>query len=378
MPLNHAELPELRALSFFRERTSPSLSAFSKFTKQLWIEVIPQLSETISAVRHMTVALATRQELLSCSPEKLYELSAVRSQALSATIKDLTHPQCDLVAVLMCGLFFVGYECLQTPMDINPDTSVRHLGAGLRILREYHAENPTYTDSTKRIIRDYLEPMYLQMEMMFSIFNTPIHTIRDLFTIQLDAIQPRLPARFIDLQSARRAFFEIYRWHYHYRAETSRLWTPTSPAFRTVKTVYIEWYALVMAYNDQLGGTPADVLEKQNLMTVVSHSSLLMVAMVHSTVSVSTSAEMSGEAVGVTSPYLPNGGRLKTSVVDLTDPKYVTVTFIVDEDTLNLLEICDWSETGLTGDPTLRIWPVAAVRRLDDGSGRGIVRLRTG
>ncbi len=326
----------------------------------------------------MTAALASRQELLSCPPEKLYELSAVRSEALSAAIKELTYADCDLIAILLCGLFFVGYECLQNPIDINPDTSIRHLGAGLRILEECRTGKRAYTDSITGIIRDYLEPMYLQMEIMLSMFNTPIHTVRDLFTTQLDTRQPRLPTRFTNLESARRAFFDIYRWHYHYRAESGRLWTPASPTFRTVKAVYIQWYARVMAYNDTLSDAPGDVVVKQNLMTVVSHSSLLMVALVHSTVSIPASAEPSGTTVGVASPYLPNGGRLKTSVVDLTDPKYVIVTFIVDEDTLKMLEICDWTETGLTGDPTLRIWPVAAVRRLDDGSGRGIVRLRTG
>jgi hypothetical protein len=62
----------------------------------------------------------------------------------------------------------------------------------------------------------------------------------------------------------------------------------------------------------------------------------------------------------------------------LTDPTYVIVTFIVDKRSLSLLEICDWTETGLSGDPSLRIWPVAEVRRLEDGSGRGIVKLRMG
>ena len=64
--------------------------------------------------------------------------------------------------------------------------------------------------------------------------------------------------------------------------------------------------------------------------------------------------------------------------VDVTDPDYVVISFIVDARSLSILEICDWTETGLSGDPALRIWPVADVKRLRDGSGRGIVRWRMG
>ena len=367
LPLNPANSSQLRALSFFRERTGPSLGAFSKFTMQFFEQIIPLLSESEPAVRHMSVALATRQELLGCAPDKLYDLSAVRAEALSGAIKDLTYPTCELVSVLQCGLFFIGYECLQDPMDINPDTSVRHLGAGLRILEEYHAGKTTYPDSITEVIHNYLEPMYLQMEMPFSMFNTPIHTIRDCISTHVTTKRPRLPARFTDLQGARKAFFDIYRWHFHFRAESGLSWSTTSSVFRTVKALFIDWHALVMAYNDTLGDTPGDSVKKQNLTTLVSHWSLLMVGMVHSTASASASTG---------SPYLPNGGRFKTSVVDLSDPEEVVVTFIVDARSLSLLEICDWTDTGISGDPTLKIWPVAEVRRLEDGSGRGVVRLR--
>jgi hypothetical protein len=327
----------------------------------------------------MTIALATRQELLSCSPDNLLALSSVRSEAFSATIKALTQPDCDLVAVLLCGLFFIGYECLQDPMDINPDTSVRHLGSGLRILEEYHTSNKTHTSSVTDIIREYLEPMYLQMEMMFSLFSTPVHTIRDVSLSSTAARRPVLPARFTNLHEARRWFLSIYRWQYHYRADGNKIWSATSSAFSIVRAVFVEWYALIMAYNDALSNSAGDVLERQNLMTVVSHWSLLMVGMVHSTASATSPfSSQSTLGTGLGSPFLPNGGRLKASVVDLTDPTYVIVTFIVDKRSLSLLEICDWTETGLSGDPSLRIWPVAEVRRLEDGSGRGIVKLRMG
>jgi hypothetical protein len=232
--------------------------------------------------------------------------------------------------------------------------------------------------------------MYLQMEMALSMFNTPIHTVRDISTSHIDARRPKLPARFINLNAARNAFHGIYRWQFHYRAADDNDWSFTSPLFHTVRDVFLEWHGLVMAYNDTLGNSPAAKLERENLVTMVSHWSLLMVSLVHSTAFL-TPAQANKNAqpkfevsdpllcdVIPGSPYLPHGGRLKTVLVDVTDPDYVIVSFIVDARLLSILEICDWTETGLSGDPALRIWPVADVKRLRDGSGRGIVTWRMG
>ncbi|KAJ9614530.1 hypothetical protein H2200_002667 [Cladophialophora chaetospira] len=273
---------------------------------------------------------------------------------------------------------------------MKPGTSVRHLGAGLRILEESRASNRMQTESVKQILRDYIEPMYLQMEMALSMFNTPIHTIRDISTSYIDAKRPRLPARFVNLNAARNAFHKIYRWQYHYRAADDKEWSFTSPVFHTVRDVFLEWRGLVMAYNDTLGNSPADKMERENLVTMVSHWSLLMVGLVHSTTlsSQASAREVTQHKFEVSdpllcdvsagSPYLPHGGRLKTFLVDLTNPEYVIMSFIVDARLLSILKICDWTETGLSGDPTLRIWPVADVKRLGDGSGRGLVRWRMG
>ena len=378
LPIENATGEKLRALLFFWERTSPSLSAFTRFTKQFFFDTVPQLSAVEHAVRSMTVALAARQELLNCPADRLYYLSMVRSSAVKDTVNDLTQPGCSIVAILVCGLFFIGYECLQDPTDINPDTSVRHLGAGLRILEEHHAttlSSRRLPSSVTEVLEEYLEPVYLQMVMILSTSNNPIHTNRDLSMPYNNAKPPKLPPRFTDLVSARNTFLQIYRWHYLYRAEGNKSWTPTSSAFQTVRGLFIEWYTLIMAYSETLGEAGKDEVVRQKLRTMVSHWTLLMVGMVHSTAT-SNRNGIAGGAAG--SPYLPHGGRLKTSVVDLMDPDVVTITFIVDARSLRLLEICDWTDEGLSGDPALRIRPLAEVRRLEDGSGRGVVRLRMG
>ena len=368
---------ESRGWSFFREQTTPVLGDFSKFTLQFFTDHIPRLSAAERSVRSMAIALASRQELMICPPDRLYDLTMIRSNAISASLQELTRPDCSILAILQCGLFFVGYECLQDPMQINPETSARHLGAGLRILEEHRSRPKSgkgVVDSVSDIIDQYIEPMYLQMEMMLSMFNDPMHTICDLSKYHTEAKRPKLPPRFTSLIDARDSFFQIYRWHYLYRAQDQKLWTPSSSAFRTVREVFVDWHTLVIAYGDTLRNGAEDDATRKRLMIMLSRWSLLMVGLVHSTV-ITSHGKSDGRAG---SPYFPNGGRLKISVVDLTKPDLVTITFIVDAHSLGLLEICDWTETGLNEDPTLRIWPVVQIRRLQDGSGRGVVKFRMG
>lgn len=363
-----ATLPELRALSFFREQTTPILGSFSKFTIEFWNQLIPQLSQSESAVRQMTIVLATSQELASCAPRDLYGLALVRSTAFTTALKLLTQaqPPCSVVAILMCALLLVGYEAFQDPTEMKLD-AVSHLGAGLRILEEHEANaihQPT-TSSVSQAIQSYLEPMYLQMEMMLSIFNTPIATQQDRRSSSMGITRPKLPTRFHDLAAARTTFFRICRWHYSVRAETAQPWTRRSPAFLSVRQAFLDWNSLLMQYNDTLGAT--DTAQRQGLISMASHWRLLMAALVHSTAPSLASRPTTG------SPFLPHGGRMKTSLVDITDPRRITVAFIVDRRSLPMLEICDWSVGGLLCDASLRIWPVAEVRKLQDG--RGVVKL---
>lgn len=318
------------------------------------------------AVRHMTIALAARQEAASCSPDDLYGLSRVQSNAFSSALHLLVRPQPEVstLAILMSCLLFVGYEAFQDPMEMT-SASVKHLGAGLRILedRSIMASLPS-TSSCAEAVHLYLEPMYLQLEMMLSMLMTPIATYRQR-DMSVDLEQPKLPSRFQNLVAARVAFYKICRWHFVFRSQGVNEWTHQSPAFLTVRSLFLEWHRLIMLYNDTLPLT--DLVQKHGLLSMVSHWRLYMVSLVHS-----ASAPL-GTVPGSGSPYLPNGGRLKTSLVDLMDPEHVRITFIVDRQTLPMLEVCDWSDCGLLCDPALRIWPTAEIRKLADG--RGLVKL---
>jgi hypothetical protein len=243
--------------------------------------------------------------------------------------------------------------------------SVKHLGAGLRILedRPTMAALPS-TGSYSEAVHIYLHPMYLQLEMMLCMLTTPIATHRRQDSNE-DLERPRLPGRFQHLVAARIAFYRICRWHFLFRAQGANEWTAESPAFLTVRSLFLEWHRLIMLYNDAL--TSTDLAQKRALLSMVSHWRLYMVALVHS------AAAPPGTVAGSGSPYLPNGGRLRTSLVDLMDPDHVRITFIVDSDTVPMLEVCDWSDSGLLCDPTLRIWPTAEIRKLADG--RGLVKL---
>lgn len=220
------------------------------------------------------------------------------------------------------------------------------------------------TKSHEEAILVYLQPMYLQLEMMLSMLRTPIatHFRREL---NEDLERPRLPNHFPHLVAARDAFYRILRWHFVFRAQRANEWTAHSAAFITVRSLFLDWHRLLMIYNDTLPLT--DLAQRRGLLSMVSHWRLYMVALVHS-------ADMAPNAVaGSGSPYLPHGGRLKTSLVNLIHPDHVKMTFIVDQQTLPMLEICDWGDSGLLCDPALKIWPTAVVRKLADG--RGFVQL---
>lgn len=358
---------ERRALQFFRYQTSPILAAFSKFTQRFWEHFIARMALAEPAVRHMTIALATRQEGASCSPDDLYGLSRLRSHAFSSALQLLVRPepQTSTLAILMSCLLFVGYEAFEDPTEMTA-ASVKHLGAGLRILEDQTtiATLPS-TSSYAEAVHVYLQPMYLQLEMMLSMLTTPIVTHRRQHS-NGDLGKPKLPSHFRHLIAARIFFYKILRWHFAFRAaQEANKWTPEGASFLTIRSLFLEWHRLVMLYNDTLPLT--DLVQKRALLSMVSHWRLYMVALVHS------AAAIPGTSAGTGSPYLPRGGRLKTSLVDLIDPDSVKISFILDKQTLPMLEFCDWSDSGLLCDPSLRIWPTAEVRKLADG--RGLVQL---
>ncbi|RMZ79360.1 hypothetical protein DV736_g6681, partial [Chaetothyriales sp. CBS 134916] len=360
--------PELRAWSFFREQTSPILSSFSKFTVKFFYELVPLLSEAESSVKQTAIALATNQELASCAPSNVYDLLLVRSNSFSSALNALTEPQCNLVAILMCALLLVGYENFRDPGN-SANNAMTHLGSGLRILDEYEATNRMpRTDSAYEAIRLYLEPMYLQMEMFLSIFRTPI-TIHRNSAALVGAERPAMPSCFRDLSSARTLFFRICWWHWHLRADHLEDWTSRSAAFLAVRDTFLQWNSLLMLYSDTLSAT--EMTQKRRVLSMVSHSRLFMTALVHSASSSSPPVLGSNQTSAPPAPL--HRGRIKTSLVDIFDPDAIVVTFIIDPRSLTMLEICDWTDSGLLCDPALRIWPTAEVRKFEDG--RGLVKL---
>ncbi|KEF52993.1 uncharacterized protein A1O9_10901 [Exophiala aquamarina CBS 119918] len=184
------------------------------------------------AVRCMTIALATRQEAASCSPDDVHGLSRLQSNAFSSALHLLVHPQPEIstLAVLMSCFLFVGYEAFQDPMEMTPP-SVKHLGAGLRILedRSTMAFLPS-TSSCAEAVHLYLEPMYLQLEMMLSMLMTPRAMYRRR-NMNEDLEQPKLSRRFQHLVAARVALYRICRWHFVFRAQEVNEWTRKSPRF---------------------------------------------------------------------------------------------------------------------------------------------------
>lgn len=66
---------EQRALHYFRERTIADLSGFTTYTRAFWQSVIPGLSQTEPAIRHISIALSAQHESQHSDAENVDEIN---------------------------------------------------------------------------------------------------------------------------------------------------------------------------------------------------------------------------------------------------------------------------------------------------------------
>jgi len=347
-PTSSGRADEQRALLFFSEKTTPLLAAFSQFTLHFWNSLLPQLTQSEAAVRHLSIALASRQEMCSCAPSDLLRLSRLRSEHYSAALRVLTRSDspCSLVVVLMCCLLFVGYENFQDPAEQNADGLV-HLAAGQKILDERARRGINRADPATPVIDAFIEPMYLWLELVSSMFNTPSSGQAGI-VFPTNITCPRLPTHFSSLVVARRAFFEICRWRYHC--------DDSVPAFRHVRSLLLRWHRLLMGYHDSL--SESATLEKMMVQALTAQYRLLFAGIVYS-----ARSDFSGDS------------RFRPYRVDLSDPSRIVVDFTIPHRCLLILYDIGLEKVVTSNDTKLRLWPLAEVRELDDG--RGLVRLTT-
>ena len=100
---------EARALQFYLEVTVPAATIYKDYTKDFFAYIIPQVAQTEAAIRHLAVAVATKQEIMSSSNEKAAALSLVQRKHYLASLAALCRgkTKSEEVMLLASALFMI-------------------------------------------------------------------------------------------------------------------------------------------------------------------------------------------------------------------------------------------------------------------------------
>lgn len=342
---------ELRAFQFFLEVTAPAASTYNPRTKAFFSDLIPQVAESESAVRHLVVAVAAKQESMSSSSDNALTLSQVQAKHYFAGLNQLSRSTSNTSeeVLLLASALFVVLGQFENPEDQTAHCLL-HFMAGMRILIERIAAPGQPRPS--RIIDAYIQPIFARLEMMVSIFMMPERGI-DAIYCSTEPVEPVLPDQFKDLLEARQSWFAICCWRYRKDAR-SNAWTSESECFKDLRTKLLKWNNLLMAYAGR--AALGSERELQRAIAMISQFRLLFLAMMFSV-----------------RHDLHLHDQVRPSFVNLLQPGEVSVTYQLPQRVLDMLPDLDWETSPFEDEFQVRLWPlVDAVKRSETA---GLLRL---
>ena len=305
--------------------------------------MMPSVAQSEAAVRHLIIALSTRQERVSTHSANDSALRQLQSKhfvlGLQALNQNISHNGPDLLLIASC--IFIAYGNFDEPQEQNAD-NLSHLASGLRILQERRSHPETRKES--RIVDDFAQPMLARVEMMMSTFMGPTDGAKGIHC-RIKPDEPSLPTILRDLAEARRLFMQIVCWRY---AIGRTSWTFSSHSFQRVRSKLLDWYELVCNY--ARSPESRDTLEQNRIIGMMSQFRLLFVAMIYSA-----------------RDDLHGPDHLRPETVELIQPEEVSVTYHLPQHWLNLLKNLDWEATPLPDPMQVRLWPVAEMIRHTEG-----------
>lgn len=270
---------EQRALMYFRERTAVDLTGFTSYTQTFWSSLIPGLSQTEPAVRHIVIALSTKHEALRSSPERAEEINPFCIRHHSLALQTLTRPslfQNEEILLVSC-IAFITFERFQDPGG-TAGHYLEYIIAGLKILRERNKARPRVEESASfNLVDSFIEPMFFQIQLVLSMFCEPSRLIIN-DALQFQESSPRIPRTFANLESAREAFLRICFWRY-ILSHQGEAWSSTSPGFLRIKGLVAEWHRSLSSLESTLQSTDDD---RKRLATVRQGAQVLVGAMLYS------------------------------------------------------------------------------------------------
>ena len=231
---------EQRALHYFRERAVSDLTGFTTYTRAFWNSVIPGLSQSEPAIRHIAIALSAQHEAQHSKPDNLEEINRLCFKHHSLALHSLSHSlpaQKEEVLLVSCIAFITFERCRD--LDGNGNY-LDYAIAGLKILREREKLRPRQGNGGAfNLVDDFIEPMLFQIELIFSMFCEPERVMLS-GTPMIDEQSPIIPAEFSDVGSACCALFRIMAWRY-ITIQRGEVWSRTSHGFLLVKSLFKTW-----------------------------------------------------------------------------------------------------------------------------------------
>ncbi|KAK3705988.1 hypothetical protein LTR37_012982 [Vermiconidia calcicola] len=235
---------EQRALCYFRERTAPGMTGFTSYTDTFWRSLIPGLSESEPAIRHIVIAISSKYEATRSASADAASLDTLCIKHYSHALGALSKPAVSEEVLLVSCVAFTAFERLQDPTTLSGQY-LEYVIAALKILRERtKSPSPPSMVAGFSLVNDFIGPMFFQVQLLS------------------EETVPEIPRIFLDLQTARDWFFRICIWRYvlSHRGEQ---WLSTSSSFLEIRSLMKKWHQVLDA-SFSASSIAADIkLEKQ-------------------------------------------------------------------------------------------------------------------
>lgn len=141
--------------------------------------------------------------------------------------------------LLLSCIAFIAFERLNDPTGMEA-RYLPYVVAGAKILRERRiAATAQPVAFNSNLIDTFIEPMFLQIELMFCLFCQPANIFSEHHESH-DNCKPRIPRTFDCIKEARDTFVQICAWRYD-ESIVQRAWTRTSEAFASVWSLLADW-----------------------------------------------------------------------------------------------------------------------------------------
>ncbi|KIX01827.1 uncharacterized protein Z518_09554 [Rhinocladiella mackenziei CBS 650.93] len=334
---------EQRAYQYFFHVAAPLIAShtFTSTAQEFWRYHALQYTHSVTAVRHLALAIAARQEADGLSSTHLSHF-ATRHCTKALSILNASQGNTSTDTLLICCALLSVYENLD-PVAPTAE-SLSHIIPGLRILNG----NVTQSHHNHNYALIAISTMFKQVETVISTFKTPSFILGGR-TISPEArTAPSLPDEFDSRTAIQQAFYEIYRWRFIYSL-SHQAWTATCSGFRQVLNLMLTWHGLVRKYISALNPHQSSV-EIQLTKALLVQFRLLYTAL-HFSVR----------------DDLPEHQHNRPTFVDLSRPDKIYL-YLPVEAGLDVREQ-DWRSTVGDGGRQPRIYPEARILQLPDRQG---------